>query len=59
MWSSNKSIFNVISDNIMYENKKWLHFVLNSGVITLFIVLTEYKNKNLKILQSSLNISDC
>ncbi len=60
MWSSNKAIFNVISDNIMYENKKWLHCVLNSGVITLFIVLSEYKNKTFNIIwQSGLNISDC
>jgi hypothetical protein len=57
MWSSNKAIFNVICDNIMYENKKWIYWVLNSGLITLVIVLYEYKNKNFNIIwQSGPNI---
>ncbi len=59
MWSSNKAIFNVISEKIIYENKKWIYCMLNAGEITLFIVLSEYKNKNFNIIwQSGLNISD-
>jgi hypothetical protein len=57
MWSSNKAIFNVISDNIMYENKKWIYCVWNLGLITLVIVLSEYKNKHFNIIgQSGPNI---